>query len=287
MGARVVGLLAAAMLGVVSGSEAEGRHGTGTATPFASGRPGEVVVAATVGTLGTRRFLLDTGSTHTAVTGALAAAIGSGPVARTTMRASGGTVDCVVVPLPRIVVGSALAEALTATVLPAGAASALGPGIDGVLGQDFLSQFRFTIDYRRSRILWHDAAYVPAGTRLMLVPSEERWLVELPPPVAGGAMYRFVPDSGAETLVLYGQSLADRLVTTWRPLPAVLGSLTGSRALRAGLVDRLSVGGAAIVRQPAVVVPERPADGVDGLLPLHLFERVFFSVAERYLVLQP
>jgi hypothetical protein len=275
------------MLGVASGADAERRLEAGIATPFASGRPGEVVVAATVGTLGARRFLLDTGSTHTAVTGALATAIGSAPVARTTMRATGGTVDCVVVPLPRIVVGRAVAEGLTATVLPARAAGALGPGVDGVLGQDFLSRFRFTLDYRRSRIVWHDAAYVPPGTRLMLVPSEDRWLVELPPPGPGGVIYRFVPDSGADTLVLYGQSLADRLVTDWRPAAATLGSLTGSRALPAGIVARLSVGGAALLRQPAVVVPARPAGGVDGLLPLHLFDRVFFSVAERCLVVQP
>jgi hypothetical protein len=202
------------------------------------------------------------------------------------MRASGGTVDCVVVALPRIAVGRVAAEGLTATVLPAGSAGALGPGVDGVLGQDFLSRFRFTIDYGRSRILWHDAGYVPPGLRLVLVPSGDRWLVELPPAAAGDPAYRFVPDSGADTLVLYGQSLADRLVTDWRPLPAVLGSLTGARALRTGIVDRLRVGGAAIVRQPAVVVPERPEGGVDGLLPLHLFDRVFFSAAERYLVVE-
>jgi len=284
MGARVVALMTVALLAPVAVTGAEGRRDAGAPTPFASSRPGEVIVPATVGRLGPRRFLLDTGSTHTAITGALAAALGATPVARTTMRASGGTIDCAVVALPRVAIGIATADGLKATVLPSDAAGALGSGVDGVLGQDFLARFRFTIDYRRSRIEWHDAAYVPTGTRLTLVPSEDRWLVELASSVGGDASYRFVPDSGADTLVLYGQALADRLVSGWRPGHAALGSLTGTRELRAGVVDRLQVGVAAIVRQPAVVVPERPAGDVDGLLPLHVFARVFFNAAERYLV---
>jgi hypothetical protein len=58
------------------------------------------------------------------------------------------------------------------------------------------------------------------------------------------------------------------------------------RLLRVGVVGALLVGDAAIRRQPAVVVPERPAGDVDGLLPLHVFDRVFFNAAERYLVVE-
>ena len=284
MGARVVGLMAMALLGPVTGTGAEARRDASPSTPFASSRPGEVIVPAAVGVLGLRRFLLDTGSTHTAITAELAAALDAIPVARTTMRASGGAIDCAVVALPRVAIGVAAADGLTATVLPPGTAGALGTGVDGVLGQDFLARFRFTIDYRRSRIEWHDAAYVPTGMRLTLIPSEDRWMVDLASSAGGDAAYRFVPDSGADTLVLYGHALADRLVTGWQPGYAALGSLTGTSELRAGVVGRLGVGVAAIVRQPAVVVPERPAADVDGLLPLHGFDRVFFNAEERYLV---
>jgi hypothetical protein len=57
-------------------------------TRFASTRPGEIVVPVTVGAIGPLRFLLDTGSTHTAVTERLAAAVDAVPVARTVMRGS-------------------------------------------------------------------------------------------------------------------------------------------------------------------------------------------------------
>ena len=135
-------------------------------TRFASSRPGEIVVPVTVGGLGPFRFLLDTGSTHTAVTDRLATAVDAVPVARTVMRAAAGSVGCLVVALPTVVVDGVSADGLTATALPQSAAAALGPGVDGVLGQDFLSRFAFTIDYRRSQIVWHDADYVAPGTRL-------------------------------------------------------------------------------------------------------------------------
>ena len=55
--------------------------GPAAPTRFTSSRPGEIVVPATVGGLGPFRFLLDTGSTHTAVTDRLATTVDAVPVA--------------------------------------------------------------------------------------------------------------------------------------------------------------------------------------------------------------
>jgi len=258
-------------------------------TRFASTRPGEILVSVTVGAMGPFRFLLDTGSTHTAVTEKLATAVDAVPVARTVMRAAAGSVRCLVVALPTVVVDGVSADGLTATALPPAAAGALGPGVDGVLGQDFLSRFAFTIDYRRSRILWHDADYVAPGTRLTLVPAQDRWLVELPQPATTGSaptLRRFVPDSGADTLVLFGEHRVGRLITAWRAGTSALGSLTGERAVRTATVDGLRVGEATLDGQIAAVVPSTAPDDPDGLLPLHLFASVFFSARSRLLVIE-
>ena len=259
-------------------------------TPFASTRPGEILVPVTVGVRGPFRFLLDTGSTHTAVTERLATAVDAVPVARTVMRAAAGSVRCLVVALPAVAVDGVSADGLTATALPPAAAAALGPGVDGVLGQDFLARFSFTIDYRRSRILWHDADYVAPGTRLALVSAQDRWLVELPQPATtqGSArtLRRFVPDSGADTLVLFGEHRAGCLITAWRAGTSALGSLTGERAVRTAIVDGLRVGEATLDRQLAAVVPSTAPDDPDGLLPLHLFASVFFSASSRALVIE-
>jgi predicted aspartyl protease len=253
-------------------------------TPFESRWPGEVVVPVTVGARGTYRFLLDTGSTHTAVTETVASELGARPVARTSMTAAGGTVECLVVSLARIAVGGMAVDGLTATVLPLASVTMLGAGLDGVLGQDFLARFSYTIDYRASRIRWHEPGYVAPGVRLTLVPSQDRWLVELPQDDARMPAYRFVPDSGADTLVLYGDGVARHVVREWRDDRA-LASLTGSREVRTGLVGGLRVGDATIDRELAVVVPGERREP-DGLLPLHLFASVQLNAADRYLVVQ-
>jgi len=254
-------------------------------TPFESRRAGEVIVPAMVGGRGPFRFLVDTGSTHTAVTGRLATLLVARPVARTAMRAAGGTLECLVVALPMVAVGRIVVDGLAATALPAAAGAALGVGIDGVLGQDFLARFSYTIDYRNSRIRWHEPGYVSPGVRLTLVPSEDRWLVELPQ-IGPHPVYRFVPDSGADTLVLYGDGLADHVVREWRYDRAAIDSLTGLRAVRTGIVGGLRVGDATIERELAVVVPGERREP-DGLLPLHLFASVQLNARDRYLVIQP
>jgi hypothetical protein len=254
-------------------------------TPFESRRPGEVIVPATVGGRGPFRFLLDTGSTHTAVTGRLASLLAARPVARTAMSAAGGRVECVVVAMAPVAIGRLVVDGLTATALPAVAGAALGVGIDGVLGQDFLARFSYTIDYRASRIRWHEPGYVAPGVRLTLVPSQDRWLVELPQ-AGSHPVYRFVPDSGADTLVLYGDGLADHVVREWRYDRAAIESLTGPREVRTGIVGGLRVGDATIERELAVVVPGERREP-DGLLPLHLFASVQLNARDRYLVIQP
>ena len=233
-------------------------------------------------------------STHTAVTATLATAVDAVPVARTVMRTTAGTVGCLVVALPVVAVDAASAGGLTATVLPPAAAAALGRdrgrGVDGVLGQDFLARFAFTIDYRRTQIVWHDPDYVAPGPRLTLVPAQDRWLVELPQPAktsgSPATLRRFVPDSGADTLVLFGETRGAGLITAWRPGTSVLGSLAGDRAVRTATVDGLRVGATTLDGQLAAVVSSSSPDDPDGLLPLHLFASVFFSARSRALVIE-
>lgn len=260
---------------------------TDASTPFTSRRPGEIVVPVLLGAEGPFRFLLDTGSTHSAVTSAVADGLNLRPVARTTMTASGGTVECLVVAMPVVEVGPARLDRLTATELPAAAGVALGVDVDGILGQDFLARFSFTIDYQASRIRWHEADHASdtGGVRLILMPSQDRFVVELPQRKGGRAL-RLVPDSGADTLVLYGDA-GRALVSEWQPRPAVLDSPTGSQALRPAIVDGLKIGNARLGRQRAVVLTAAPLeDAPDGLLPLHLFASVEFNAVRRVVVVR-
>jgi hypothetical protein len=172
-------------------------------------------------------------------------------------------------------------------VLPDSASSILGPGIDGVLGQDFLAHFNYTLDFRRSRLVWADEAGHPAAVRLPLLPSEGRFLVPLPQDDSCRCQIRLVPDSGTDSIVLFEGAATRDLPIEAQPGALNLGSLTGGSAARAVTLKRLHVGRVTLRDQPAGVVRIDPAgpDRGDGLLPLHLFARVHFNNAEGYVSL--
>jgi hypothetical protein len=283
--------LALVVLPTAAHRAAAGDRGRASATtPFLPAGPSEVLVPVTVGGRGVYRFLLDTGSTHTAITVELATAIGVRAVARTTMRASAGTLDCLVVALPTLAVGDATADGITATALPETAAAVLRGIADGILGQDFLARFSYTIDYRGRRVVWHDDDYIAPGVVVPLIPDDGRFVVELPSRPQSGESHRFVPDSGTDTLVLFGPSIPRDLVLEWQPA-AALTSLTGTRTVRTAVVGGLHVGPARLDRVIAAVVFDRPAHtgprDPAGLLPLHLFASVSFNARRRSLVIRP
>ena len=77
-----------------------------------------------------------------------------------------------------------------------------GHNVQGVIGQDVLGALRYTIDYGKRRIVWHDkAAIVPArATVLELESQDDRFVARVP---QDHGVLRLVPDTGAETLVLF------------------------------------------------------------------------------------
>ena len=126
----------------------------GRTVPFLDHRPGAIAVPVSIDDAGPYRFLVDTGSTHTAIRDTFATSIGAVPVARTTLSTSAGRADALVVRLPHVAIGSAGVDELLATSLTAAAAGVLDDGIAGVIGQDFLTQFDYTLDYRRAALIW-------------------------------------------------------------------------------------------------------------------------------------
>ena len=81
------------------------------------------------------------------------------------------------------------------------------------IGQDFLSAFNYTVDYRRSRIIWNpEGDDEPAGVRLPLVASGDRFVIELPQSTKGQDwVVRLVPDSGADAVIVFDGTNACRL----------------------------------------------------------------------------
>ena len=284
-------LVAFTFIGVVAVAPARAAAADRTRQAVVHFKPsptGDIVVPVFVGGRGPYRFFLDTGSGHTVMSETLAATLGAEPVAKAPLTTSTGTAMALVVRLTDVAVGSARVDSLLATSMPAAAFATLGDGVSGVLGQDFLSRFNFTLDYRTSSLSWDDDDQREHGVRLALEPSDGRFLVHLPQDDRCRCPVRLVPDSGANDVVLFAGTEADRLPVDATAESMRVGTLTGDGTVALVILRDLRVGPARLTNR-RVARLRRPAGGgeSDGLLPLHLFARVSFNHRDGYMIVQP
>jgi hypothetical protein len=165
--------------------------------------------------------------------------------------------------------------------------NAIIPGIDGVIGQDFLSKFNYTLDYRKKRLTWTpEAADARTDTRLALIEESGRFLVELPSDQKHAAALRLVPDSGAEGFVIFERDGRTAVALQLAEGETGVVSLNGRSHARATVLRELHVGDATVRNQRAVILWRDRTDMAegDGLLPLHIFSSVSFNSQERYFV---
>lgn len=261
------------------------------AMPFDRGDQGGVLVSVVANGLGPFRFLIDTGATHTVVAPRLADRLGLVPVAQAAVGSSAGSAMAMVVRLASLRLGPVEALGVMPSLLPL---DGIDPSatIDGVIGQDVLAPLRYTIDYRRRRILWlTPEAPMPGGLTLPLEPRHGRFVIESS--TFDTALW-LVPDSGASSLLLFADSRESMprsvgsggLALIHQPrstLTTVSASVTAQHAR----LETLQLGERTL-RDVAVVIVPTPVEpgGADGLLALHGFERVTFDGPGRTLVLE-
>jgi predicted aspartyl protease len=255
------------------------------AVPLSVYDSGAIVVPVMIAGTGPYRFLLDTGSTRSAVTAGLARRLGSPLIAKTMVVTPGGDSIRNITLISTLQVGHWAPVSVAAMVLPDATLARVGR-LDGLLGQDVLARFRYTIDYRREELVWHDGdtGHLP-GFRLPLTPANGLFLVTLPR-MAGtpSRPAMMVADSGADALVLFGPSHSMR---SSGPMEAgILRTSAGVQVGRRIRIDALDLGTVVLRDQPALLLPQGDALGLlgDGLLPLHLFARVTFDAAARVLI---
>jgi hypothetical protein len=153
-----------------------------------------------------------------------------------------------------------------------------------VIGQDALGSLRYTIDFRERWVVWGaNAGAGGRGTSLDLQPSSGRFLLTLP---QRQSLLRLVPDSGAASLLLFAPP--DALPVTRLPGLATLTTTSGKTGVRPATVRELHIGTLMLRDVPAVVADRNPSepDEVDGLLPLHLFDRVTVDGPGKRLILE-
>ena len=255
----------------------------GTPTPFSLAEQGGILVAVMLNGTGPFTMAIDTGANHSAIADEVAIRIGAPAIAQAMVTSSAGNRMRTLVRVQRLAFGPVAAVA-DATVLPRDALAAMG-AFDGVIGQDVLAALCYTIDFDRREIAWHDEPASVAGARAVLTMTFDygRFLVELP---HRESVLRLVPDSGAGGLVLFqgaGRVLPDLIGPRGGIGVATFGGRIDAESVH---VRELRIGSSTLRNLPAVLVDRaanRPADG-DGLLPLHLFNRVTFDGPGRRLI---
>jgi predicted aspartyl protease len=254
-------------------SLAAGQERPASVVPFTLGQHREVIVPVMVQGSGPYPFALDTGSSHSAVASGLASRVGAVPVARAAVSTPAGECDCLVVRLAGLSAGSLAVGEVLATALPDAQIDEKGR-IAGVLGQDVLAARRYTIDYERRTVTWDDGAPA-AGVALSLQRTTYgTFLVDLP---QQGGRVRFVPDSGAEILVVFQRGAALPAVPVRYDAGAAgVVTLASAVTARTGRVADLRLGSIRWRNRQVVVLPLDGAPDAhgDGLLPLHAFARV-------------
>ena len=229
-------------------------------------------------------FLLDTGSSHSTVSREIVDRLALPVVAKARVSTPAGAQMQLIVRTGRVAIGNASLEGLMPSVVSLSELRELEPGIDGVIGQDLLRLFDFTIDYRRKRLLW-TAEPGDERARLPLIRAGDRSLVQLPGR-RRGAPVLMVPDSGSEGFVIFERN-GRTAVDVDYPDQVVEVTALGMRQVARGAVLReLQVGAVTLRNRPAVVLVREGSSAVepDGLMPLHSFSSVAFNNSEGYLV---
>jgi hypothetical protein len=255
--------------------------------PFHAG----IVVEARLNGRGPFKLLLDTGSSHSAISEDLAKALGAIPVQRALVVSPIGQHVRTIVRLDRVEIGPTTTNDVFASVIPAEAASRMR-GFLGLIGQDVLGTKRYTIDFRLRRVLWDGQTAATSSQALPLELNNGRVLVFLP---QRAMVLRLVPDSATETLVLFRHR--NQPLPPWSDTPAEveLATLLDRRHVQRVTLSELRIGGSVLLRLPATVVPAETTESggppddppvCDGLLPLHLFERVTFDGPGRLMFVE-
>jgi predicted aspartyl protease len=247
--------------------------------------PGAVLIAVEIDGAGPFTFLLDTGSSHTIVSTELAERLDLPIVAKTTITTAAGTEVWPVAAVRRLAIGGAAITGLMPSVLSAAALRKIDPGIGGIVGQDFLSAFNYTLDYSRRRLTW--IAGAPPDderSRLPLLLVDGRFLVELWSQEERRPVL-MVPDSGADGFLLFERGGRTAMKVDHMPQSIGVGALAGAQTARAAIAREIRIGPVRFINQAVAVLNREGVDshGADGILPLHVFSTVSFNSRDRYL----
>ena len=245
-----------------------------------------IVVPVRINDSETLEFLLDTGTNSSVIIPEAAARLKLRAVDRIEIVTVSGSVIAPRSFLPRLTLGgkSATNTEILWSDLPE--LRRLDSRISGILGQNFLEQFNFTLDYSEHRINFADASenHFNENARLFFETNKERILLKLK---IKQTNLNLVLDSGASHLILFssGRRKLEKQIEASDQMMQV-STNAGKSITQTDWLDKLPVGKNNLRRLPVALLGEVER-AEDGLLPMNLFRSVYFNNQEGYVILNP
>ncbi len=257
-----------------------------------------VVLPVEVNGSGPYCFLLDTGTSRSVIDRPMAEQLALPQVGQ---GRAVGVEESVAVTLVRsesVSTGPATVRNLSLTVLPKGAG--LPAEVRGILGEDFLENFDVLIDNRHHRIELQAGpgtlADGLAGERLPVrlegvmdgAPTVGRLIVTGHALELSSKDITLLLDSGVSSLVMFGGPGSLGVGATQQNY--MMASTTKSSialAVSTKTVRQLRMGSTVVPNVVAVAPPERPGTDTDGLLPTALFQSIFISHSQKFVIFDP
>jgi hypothetical protein len=231
------------------------------------GRP--VVEGVYVNGHGPYAFLLDTGTTANHLDAKLARKIGLNPEFRSHLIAAAGETDVPGAGGIEVRLGSVRAERQRFLFTGIEVIRQLTPGVEGVLGETFLSHFDFLLDLKGGRIEFGRREPASPEIRVPLRIAGAR-------PLVSTSLGDLVLDSGTRWVTLFGVDSSGAR--------AEMVTMLGSQWI--GTVARkLLIQGRAFWSGQALAVPHSAEAEAQGLLPVSLFKTVYFCNSDGYVSL--
>jgi hypothetical protein len=232
-----------------------------------SGRP--VVDGVYLNGQGPFRFLVDTGAQTNQVDASIAKKIGLKPTFRIMIATVAGTARVPGGRVAELALGPAIASNQEFLFTGLEGIHQLSSGIEGVIGEEFLSHFDYLLDFAGRRITF-GAVEPEGGSRTVLNRIDGRPALE----TDKGTL---VLDSGTEIAILYTSSVE-------RSGGRVATASGGTRVSQASDLKFRVAGHAYSILAAAVSGVSLQEDGV---LPAAIFHSVYVSNSGRFLVLDP
>lgn len=246
-----------------------------------------IVVSVTINGTGPYEFLLDTGTNTTLLHTEFAAQLGLRPMDRVELITVAGSQAVPRAKLPSLRLGDKVENDLEVLFSDLRGVRSVLPKVRGVLGQNFLAEFNYLVDYPNRRISFVNEAEARwCGVQLPFALHEGKMLVTVEPG------WRLLLDSAiAELLVFDTAARRGQLDLEPNSLHTMqLKSGLGSQGVWQGNLRTFRLGEILLRNLPVTLLNQNPAEVgrvENGLLPMSAFQSIYVNHRQNHVLLNP